>query len=121
MWTEASRGHWYGLNDLGDEFGISGSIMPMNIQPDKWAVLVGGTRKDLENPERNIEAAIILIQRLTENVSDPTAEKISTLWNSLAKETVSDLGAYYGRIYREKPWESDLPSKVIESDATQEE
>ena len=104
MWTEAARGHKIGLNDLGDSLGFSDSIMPMNIQPDKWAELIDGTRRDFEEPEKNIEAAVILLRRLTDRIVDPTPEKVATLWNSLAKETVSDLGAYYARIYREKPW-----------------
>lgn len=109
MWAENARGHKYGLNDLADKLGVSGSKMPMNINPNLWGKLVG-TNTNLADSRANIEASAILIKRIQSRVADPTdAAIIGTIWNSAGKEKTSDFGEYIGKLYRDKPWTGEAP------------
>lgn len=38
------------------------------------------------------------------NVTDPTPDRIGTLWNSLSATKVTRRGARIGRIYDDQPW-----------------
>ena len=76
----------------------------MNINPSLWAALVGEVDSQLEDPAQNIEAAIILIRRISDRLENPTPEAVGSIWNYIGRETTHDRGAYIGRIYREKPW-----------------
>jgi len=79
------------------------SIRPMNIHVKHWENL-GYNRKDLMNPEKNIEAGTILLKRISDNVSNNDVEKIGSLYNSLGSKNISNYGAQLKKIYEEKPW-----------------
>ena len=104
MYVENARGHKLGLNDLADKIGFSDSIMPMNIQKDKWSKLVGKNPDDMYNPDTNIEAATVLLKRIMDRIEKPTPEKIGSIWNSASKEKTSKFGEYVRQVYDEKPW-----------------
>lgn len=104
MYAENARGHKMGLNALADRLGASESIMPMNIQKDRWASLVDKKPGDLYNSDVNIEASTKLLQRIHDRIDKPTPEKIGTLWNSLGREKTSEFGEYIGEIYKSRPW-----------------
>lgn len=106
MWMENARGHKFGFNYLLDEFGDT--KFPMNINPDLWANLLGSRNADLTDPEQNIEAAAILIGRMAARLDHPTPEAIGSIWNYIGRETTNDIGAYVGRVYRERPWSRPL-------------
>lgn len=105
MYMENARGHYFGMNNLSDALGLSDSIAPMNINPDLWKTLLNKAEPDFKDPRQNIEAATILLKSIANRLDDPTPEAIASVWNYLGRETTSDIGAYVGRAYREKPWE----------------
>lgn len=105
MYYENADGHRFGLNDLGDRLGTSGTVMPMNINPEIWGGLGIPTREDARDPEKNIQAATLLIKRIVERLDDPTPAKVGAIWNGVGHETVNHRGARMGRIYRERSWE----------------
>jgi len=94
MYMETSHGYYPDIKTL----------RPMNVHATFWKDL-GYSREDLKNPELNIRAGVTLLKRIGDRVKDPTIEKIATLYNSLAKEQVSDYGARVGKIYCEKLWQ----------------
>lgn len=104
MFMENARGHFYGANDLADTLGLSDTIMPMNINPEIWGGLIG-KEPDFNDPTQNIEAATILIKRISDRLENPTPEAIASIWNYLGRETPNDLGAYVQTIYDSKMWE----------------
>lgn len=104
MYYENADGHKFGLNDAADMLGVSGSVMPMNINPKIWGGL-GIERTSASRPENNIRAAVTLIKRIQERVDDPTPEKIGSLWNGIMLDQVNQRGARIGRIAKERPWE----------------
>ncbi|WP_421707116.1 hypothetical protein [Algihabitans sp.] len=105
LWLESARGHYVIVgNYIADRLDLSNSAMPMNINSSLWGGLIGETDTRLEDPVENIEAAIILIRRISDRLEAPTPEAIGSIWNYIGRETTHDRGAYVGRIYREKPW-----------------
>jgi len=100
MYREQAAGP---LQPAADVVRIGDTISPMGVNPDIWGELA---RKgsDFYDAATNIEVAVTLIRRIEDRLADPTPEKIATLYNGLAKETVSDYGARVGRYYRDKPW-----------------
>ncbi|MBX9634548.1 MAG: hypothetical protein K2X44_06170, partial [Magnetospirillum sp.] len=104
MYYENADGHKFGLNDVADKLGISGSVMPMNINPKIWGGL-GIDRSDASDPQKNIRTAVTLIKRIQDRVDGPTPEKIGSLWNGIMLDQVNPRGARIGRIARERPWE----------------
>ncbi len=46
----------------------------------------------------------LLLKRIADRLSVPSIAKIATLYNSLAKDEVSDYGAQVARAYRDKLW-----------------
>jgi len=102
--SENARGHYFGLATLYEKLGLAKSIFPMNIRPDIWSKL-DLTDDDFTDARTNIRVGVTLIKRMRDRIEDPTPEKIATLWNSAAKEKVTDFGAYVGRMFRERPWE----------------
>lgn len=96
MFTEASHGKLYG--SPAEFFGAADSLFPMNIRPDLWKNLLPPDKQDLTKPENNIEAGVILLKRINDRL-DPSikdfnrVQAIGTLYNSLAKDKVSDYGA----------------------------
>jgi hypothetical protein len=104
MYAEHSRGHKGGFNDFADKVHMSDSIMPMNIQNERWAKIIGKKPEDMYNPDLNIEAATILLKRIRDRIKKPTPEKIGTLWNGLSMKKTTEFGEYIGGLYHEKPW-----------------
>ncbi len=101
IYTENARG-WYG--HLGEALDVSDTILPMNINPKKWSHYFDGDPSKASDPEANIRAGARLIKDLAERIPDASVAKIATLWNSMAKEEVSEFGARVRKIYEEKPW-----------------
>lgn len=113
MYMENSRGHKFGFNKLFDQLGISSSQEPMNIKPSLWGELIG--KDDLSDASDNIEAATILVKRISERLDDPTPEAVGSIWNYIGRETSNDLGAVVDRVYRDKSWLR--PFKLIDPEA----
>ncbi|OGQ07434.1 MAG: hypothetical protein A3G32_00690 [Deltaproteobacteria bacterium RIFCSPLOWO2_12_FULL_40_28] len=97
MYMETTHGYYDKIYPFRD------SILPMNINSEAWKNL-GYSKQDLENPEINIHAGVMLIKRISERIKEPTVEKIATHYNALAKDKVTDYGARVGNIYHEKLW-----------------
>jgi hypothetical protein len=103
VFAEAARGHYFGAARAAEGIGAAKTYFPMNINPTIWSGLGLDDRAVLD-PRIDIRAGVTLIKRLGERLDDPSPEKIGTLYNFAGRDTVSDYGAYIGRIYREKPW-----------------
>jgi len=104
IYAENARGHYFSAARLAESLGRADSIFPMNINPTLWRDL-GFAGRDPGDPEVNIRAGVTLLRRIRDRLDDPAPEAIGTLYNSLAKDRVTDYGAYVGRLVREKPWE----------------
>lgn len=87
-----------------EPFGGNDSLRPMNIRSSYWKDL-GYNRADLEDPERNIEAGVILLKRIQDRMPGADVEKIATSYQNLAADQVTDYGARVKEIYRQKLWE----------------
>jgi hypothetical protein len=46
----------------------------------------------------------MLIRRIVERLEEPTVSKVASLYNSLAKDQVTDYGARVADVYRTKAW-----------------
>jgi hypothetical protein len=103
VFAENARGHYLGAAKAAEGLGVADSIFPMNINPEIWGPL-GIDKTKAADPRANIRAGVALIKRLTERLEDASPEKVGTVYNSAAKERVTDYGAYVGGVYREKPW-----------------
>lgn len=104
MFVENARGHKLGLNYIADVIKKSDSIMPMNIQKDRWSSLIGKRPDEMYDEDNNIEASTVLIKRIRDRIPNATPEKIGTLWQNSADNEVSKYGKYVGDVYRKKPW-----------------
>jgi soluble lytic murein transglycosylase-like protein len=104
MYAENARGNYMGGAYIADKAGISSSIMPMNIQNNRWSSLVNKRPDDLLDAQNNVEAGTVLLKRIKERVNKPTVEKISTLWNDIDNKYTNEFGEYVGDVYRRKPW-----------------
>lgn len=104
MYAENARVHKMGANYITDRIGQSGSVMPMNIQKDRWAGLVNKKPDELYNPDNNIETATVLLKRIAARVDRPAPEKVGSIWNYVGHEKTNEFGEYIGQIYRKKPW-----------------
>jgi len=101
MYVEYANGYSYG--GPAQLLGQAKSLYPMNIRPDRWQALVGDDA-DFRDSATNIHAGALLLRRIGDRLSDPSIAKIATLYNSLAKDQVTDYGAQVARAYEEKPW-----------------
>lgn len=82
----------------------SESPLPMNIQKNRWSSLIDKKPEDMYDADTNIEAASVLIRRISDRIERPTPEKVGSVWNYIGRESTNDFGDYVGRIYKEKPW-----------------
>ena len=105
MWAENARGHRFGINDLLDDVGLSGSQAPMNISGEIWGKLVDKPGEKLDNDEENIEAGVILLKRIEDRLENPTPEKIGSIWNGAGYENVNEMGKEIGQAYKNRPWQ----------------
>ena len=87
-----------------DHIGMSDSQAPMNIYGDIWAPLIGKKLGTLNDPEENIEAAVILLRRISDRIKNPNAAKIGSIWNVSGREHLNLVGQEIGIIFKEKPW-----------------
>lgn len=92
--------------DEGLGFGLSESLLPMNIRPDPWAE-IEDPPADLGDPATNIRIAVILIRRIVDRIDDPTPAKVASIWNFTGRELVNDFGARVQDVYDRKPWNPD--------------
>src|SRR3546814_2106490 len=106
MYAENANGALYGPG--AQTFRLARSLLPMNIQPKLWAPLAG-EGADLYDPLQNIEAGVRLLKRITERLKNPTVAKVATLYNSLPKEQVTDLGARTAVDYGTRAWGQKPP------------
>lgn len=102
MYAENARG-WYGV--FPESVGASESILPMNIRKDIWSDLLKKKPEDIYDPDINIESGTVLLKRIRDRIDRPTPEKIGSIWNSAEKKSITEFGAYVGRVYKEKPWQ----------------
>lgn len=109
MWSENARGHKLGGNLIGDLIGNSKTPLPMNMNKETGAKLIGKTPEDLYDPANNIEASAIMLKRISDRIDNPTAAKIGSIWNFTGREKTNDFGEYIQRVYDEKPWLKSLP------------
>lgn len=105
MFAENARGHKLGLNAVADVIGRSDSVMPMNIQKNRWSGFLDKKPEDMYDPDTNIESSVILLRRIANRIDTPTPAKVGTLWNSLKATETNEFGEYIGEVYRKKPWQ----------------
>ena len=99
MYLETTHGYYdrYAFWDVK-------SIRPMNVNVAYWKNL-GYSRKDLEDPEKNIEAGIKILKGIQERMPDANFDAIATVYQSLPKEKVTEYGARAERILNDRLWE----------------
>ena len=102
MYVETTQGHYFGASEYLDMWGLSKTILPMNIYAALWPEL--GTREDLSNPFANILAGAKILKGIEVNLSMPDFATIGTLYNALGATKVSDYGARAAAVYKQKPW-----------------
>jgi len=104
MYAENAKGHKIIGNKLGDVTRTSDSPLPMNIQKDRWSSLIDKEPDDLYDADNNVEAATILLRRISDRIDKPDAAKIGSIWNFTGREKTNEFGEYIGQIYEKKPW-----------------
>ena len=97
MYMEESRGYYDAPLSIMDK---NKSILPMNINADYWGNTFG-TRADLKNPDKNIEAGAVMLRAIYSHLpkGHNDVAVMGTLYNSINKTTVSEYGARTSRIY----------------------
>jgi hypothetical protein len=105
MWAENARGHKGVLDELADVFQVSDRALPMNVDKNKWSGLIGKTPAEMYDPRNNIEAGVVLLDRITARIKEPTPEKVGSIWHHSGREITDDFGAFIQRVYDEKPWD----------------
>ena len=103
MFAENACGYYYGANKLADYLGLSKSQLPMNIRGNIWSDFQG-KHYNTKIPEQNIELGTRLIKQIYDSIEYPTPEKVTTIWNSVAKDKISSFGYRGGTAYKTKPW-----------------
>jgi hypothetical protein len=101
MYMETTHGYYDAILEL---FNKNKSILPMNINVDYWGSTFG-SREELKNPEKNIEAGVEIVDRIKKLLpANASVEGIATLYNNINAKKVSEYGARVKAIYDEKPW-----------------
>ena len=101
IYMETTHG-WY--DKYFEPFELNRSIRPSNLNIQYWGDTFG-TREDLKNTRKNIEAGAEMLKRIINNVRpNATIAEIATLYNDINAAQVSNYGARVERIYNEKPW-----------------
>lgn len=101
IYLETTQGYY---DRLLSPFGLNHTIRPMNIHATYWKEL-GFSRKDLNDPEKNIQAGIKLLKNIEDRMPNASAAEIATVYNHLGAKKVSDYGARIERLLKDKPWE----------------
>lgn len=102
MYVENAQGGHYGA--VTEAVGIARSILPINIRYDTWSGL-GFSRDDFNDAALNIRAGVMLIRRIHDRLERPTVAKIATLYNSMAKDAITDYGARVAQVYQDRRWQ----------------
>lgn len=125
MYVEVSQGNYGGTAWLADKLGLSGSILPMNVNPLLWSPLINDgkplrrtpvvaghsvTRIDpgraaLNDPRLNIRAGAILLKRIQDRLANPSIRNVATLYNGLGLPAANNYGAQVEQVYRTREWE----------------
>lgn len=101
MYMETTHGYYDAILEL---FNKNKSILPMNINVDYWGSTFG-SREELKNPEKNIEAGVEIVDRIKKLLpANASVEGIATLYNNINAKKISEYGARVKAIYDEKPW-----------------
>lgn len=101
MYMETTHGYYDAILEL---FNKNKSILPMNINVKYWGNTFG-SREELKNPEKNIEAGVEIVDRIKKLLpANASVEGIATLYNNINAKKVSEYGARVKAIYDEKPW-----------------
>ena len=101
MYMETTHVYYDAILEL---FNKNKSILPMNINVDYWGSTFG-SREELKNPEKNIEAGVEIVDRIKKLLpANASVEEIATLYNNINAKKVSEYGARVKAIYDEKPW-----------------
>ena len=103
MYTEASTGHKFGLNQLADLIGYSGSQMPMNIRGNIWRDF-NSKQYDTYNSDQNIELGTQILKNIQNSPDNPTPNRIGRLWNNTSANQINNVGARIKTVYETKPW-----------------
>ncbi len=98
---ETTQGWYDGAFALA---GINKSIRPMNVHAEYWKDL-GYSRKELEDPKKNIQAGVELLKRIKKRMPNASIDEIASVYNALDARHVSDYGARIKKLVEEKPWE----------------
>ena len=96
---EESRGYYDKPLSLVDK---NKSILPMNINTEYWGTKFG-SRKDLKDPSKNIEAGVMMIREIYDHLPEGnnSVAVVATLYNSINKTKVSEYGVRATRVYSE--------------------
>ncbi|MAS91834.1 MAG: hypothetical protein CMO55_01460 [Verrucomicrobiales bacterium] len=99
MYMEESRGYYDKPLSLVDK---NKSILPMNINTEYWGTKFG-SRKDLKDPSKNIEAGVMMIREIYDHLPEGnnSVAVVATLYNSINKTKVSEYGVRATRVYSE--------------------
>lgn len=110
MWAENARGNKGFFNALADVVRKSDSPLPMNMNKETGAKLLGKRPEDLYDARNNIEAAAIFLKRIRGRIDapNPTPAQIGSMWLFTGSEQTNDWGEFIQRVYDEKPWERKL-------------
>ena len=108
IYVENAHGRSYG--EPAEALGLSSTILPSNINVEKWKGL-GIDSSNASNPKQNIGAAATLLSRIQARTHDPNIAKIATLYNGLMKDAVTDYGARTESVFKNKPWTNPHVSK----------
>lgn len=103
MYTEASTGHKFGLNQSANLSHYSGSQMPINIRGNIWGDF-NGKQYDTYNSDQNIELGTQILKNIQNSLDNPTPDRIGTLWNDTSADQINDVGARIKTAYETKPW-----------------
>lgn len=97
---ETTQG-WY--DSSLELLGLNKTIRPMNINYEYWKEL-GFTRKDIEDPEKNIQLGVELLKRIQDRMPNANSAEVATIYNNLGARNISNYGARVDRLMKEKPW-----------------
>lgn len=102
MYMEQTHGYY---DAAFQKFDLNRTILPMNVHDTLWGDFVG-TRKQLLDPQFNINAGAKILANIQANLvpNERNVSKIATLYNKLGATKVTDYGARVAAIYAAKPW-----------------
>ncbi|MEG3639232.1 hypothetical protein [Magnetococcus sp. PR-3] len=104
VYSENSRGHYFGASLFAQSIGAADTHLPMNINPATWERL-GITKETADDPQSNIRTGVTLIKRIIDRLRDPKPEYVGSIWNYTGREQVNDFGASVGKAYRDQIWD----------------